>query len=451
MVIPHMKIRIYFLVIFGTIITTGFTSAQEWSIQTISDDGLKPVISIDDADRVHMVYMLEDNRGWVAYALIQGEQVDTTLVSSGYFYGPPDIVVDGLNNPVIAYHDHDSQDQAVRHFEDGIWRIKDTPDPGHDGWDNALWVDGLGNIHTSSVDPSGFGGPGVEYGFFDGNGWTTEPVGSGGIMYAHATNIAMDSQGTIYITYFDDNAGRLVLANNATGSWANETIDPGPDAGRFASLYIDEKDDIYISYYKAPGFINLAMRKNNNWSIMEIDQLSNVEVSFSGARNLTSLDKHEDIIGIAYGDKEVVKFAVIGPNGIALDTVVRSSVQTFGQIVSFQFDSDWKAHIAYAGNNAYSNPNGNIFLASKKINAVSVEQNESHVINIFPNPVAKGSRIYIDNISHGFYQLINFRGQIIASGTFDGAIDIHHLLSEGTYSLHISSRRNHFIKTIIVH
>ncbi len=425
-----MKYSIIF--IFFLTISAAYT--QGWQTHTISNDGIKPSLTIDKQNNVHIAFLLEDNSGWVKYTTLSGGTEAIETVSNGYFYGPLDIASDQNDNPIIAYHDHNQENQAVRKLEDGQWINLDTDHPGHDGWDNSIVVGSNGVIHTSSVDPSGFGGAGVEYGQYGFNGWTVEPIGSGPIMYANTTRIALNSNQKVYISYFDDQAGFLKLATKVNNNWQIETVDPGPNAGRFSSLLIDENDDIFISYLADGGVIKLASFKDNSWSFQTIDKLDNIEISFGGARNLTSLAKFGSTFGIAYGDKQAVKFATISENGISLDTVIKASVQNFGQIVSLAYNSEGTAFIAFAGNNGYGNANGNIFVAQKNISTTSLQNFESIQIALFPNPVKAGQFVYtkLNNFDH--YQLFDLYGKLIYSGSISNyRIELPGQINPGNY------------------
>lgn len=416
------------------LVISSINYSQDWQIHTISNDGIKPSLTIDKQNRVHIAFLLEDNSGWVKYTTLAGGTEAIETVSNGYFYGPLDIACDQEDNPIIAYHDHDQEDQAVRKLENGVWINLDTNHPGHDGWDNSIIVGNNGVIHTSSVDPSGFGGAGVEYAQYGFNGWTVEPIGSGPIMYANTTRIALNSEQQVYISYFDDQAGFLKLATKVNNNWQIETIDPGPSAGRFSSLLIDENDDIFISYLADEGVIKLASFIDNAWSFQTIDKLDNVEISFGGARNLTSLAKFGNTFGIAYSDKQAVKYATISENGIELDTIIKSTVQNFGQIVSLVYDSEGTAYIAFAGNSGFSNSNGNIFVAEKNAATTSIVMTETINIELFPNPVKSGQTIFIKKNYFDHFEIFDLHGKLIHKGSvFSGKINITTKISQGHY------------------
>ncbi len=438
-------------IIFTTLLIAywSLSSSQEWQVRTISNDGFKPALIIDDLDRVHMVYMTEAVSGWVRYALVEDQNVSESMVSTGYFYGPPDITFDTQNNPVIAYHDHDTEDQAVRRWDGGQWVNIDTRHDGHDGWDNAAIVDRNGNIHTSSVNP--FGGPGIEYGMYDGQSWTVEAIGSGPIMYANATGIALTSENQVYISYFNDGLSILQVANNVGGSWSIEDVDAMTSGGRFSSILIDELDNVYVSYYTESGEIRLAGKINGIWSTQTIDVLEDLEIGFSGARNITSLAQHNGILYLAYGDKSVIKLATISVQ-VDIDIVASKQDQDFGQIVSLDMNSSGTPYVAFSGSNPDNNPLGNIFLAvGGSGTTASSSLKRLNRIKVFPQPAQQGKPLYLAmDESLIYYTIYNMLGHPVQSGlNLSDFIILDTDLNTGAYLLKLyggtASDANHVV------
>ncbi len=417
----------------------GWLYAQGWEVTTISNDGLKPVLAIDKLDRVHIVYLSEAGSGWVRYAMIDEGEVTGSTVSTGYFYGPPDITYDNDNNPVIAYHDHDTEDQAVRRWQNNGWQNIDTRDPGHDGWDNSILVDANGNIHTSSVNP--FNGPGVEYGFYDGNSWTVQAIGSGPIMYANATSIALDGD-NIYISYFNDQLNVLQFASRVNGTWQIQPIDENERAGRFSSMVVDELGNVYISYYAQNGHIKLAQRINDVWSTRTIDSLNNVFIGFSGARNLTSLAAYDGALYIAYGDRSIIKLAKIVAQDVTVETVLEKTDQDFGQMVSLDFTSEGVPYIAFPGSTAFNNPLGKIFVAHRTGTSTSNRDHALSTVHVAPNPVRAGTMLELHpNLPPATFALWDLQGRVLERGqTRRGRIKIPLRTTPGVYLLQLQTK-----------
>ncbi len=117
----------------------------------------------------------------------------------------------------------------------------------------------------------------------------------------------------------------MILATNGGGGWTRETVDSDGDAGQFAEVIIDGDDRFHISYATQTGddaaTIKYATRGTgeSDWTITEVDTLSNLFYGFEGAREITSIKV--DSAGnpwIAYTDELNLNLAVW--DGVAFRT-----------------------------------------------------------------------------------------------------------------------------------
>ncbi|MEE8346510.1 MAG: hypothetical protein V3S20_04085, partial [Dehalococcoidia bacterium] len=292
--------------------------AFDWEVLEI-ERGVKPDLVVDAQDRVHIAYGLESRSGFVKHALV-GDSAVTSTVAEGYFYFPLEIAVNAVGVTWIAYHNHDFEDQVValaQDLEAGEWQELRTESSGHDGWDNSLALDAEGRPHTVAVDPSSFGSDvGLEYGFFGGDEWTVEEVGTGPLMYAFGTALAIDAAGIPHATYYNDESADLMYASRAGGSWTVTAVDTDGDVGRFADMLLDSGGGPHVAYLQldgdSSGSIKYAQFRDGGWSIEEVDQLDSFFIGASGnmngARNVISLafDSQGDPV-IAYSDQQTIK------------------------------------------------------------------------------------------------------------------------------------------------
>jgi len=334
------------------------------------DRGVKPSLELDSNGYPQISYMLEAMDGFVKHAAWNPStnQFDTATASVGYFYGPLDLALDQNNVPHMSYHDHTLTDQIHSYFMSGNWVNERVMSPGHDGWDNSILIDGNNQPHTSTIDPSIFGGVGVEYAYFDGSQWNVEAIGSGGIMYANATSLALDSRDRPNITYYDDRFTDLMYAVKDSGQWTIIAVDTDGDVGRYSSLQIDSADVLHVSYYhhlsESLGLIKYAVRDSTEWTITTLDTLRNVSLSF--ARNMTSLVL--DSNGrprIAYSDQSVLKYATFTGSSWVNDTVVIDSNLALGQLASLKLDVLDRPHIAYFAVTSFPPLDGNVMYATQ--------------------------------------------------------------------------------------
>ncbi len=337
-----------------------------WRIDEIGR-GTKPAIALDSADTPHIAYMLEDRQhGFVMAAERTGGAWETAEIAEGYFYGPLDIAIGGDDVPQVVYHDH----QALNFQTDlgdavlavrgagGAWSNRTLEDLGHDGWDTRIYVDADGVAHISAIDPEEFGAAeAVEYYRVEPDGdITVEPVGSGQQTYKYATSVAVDSAGTAYVTFHEQDEKDLALAARTASGWVIETVDSEGDTGLFASMVIDSDDRTHISYFERlddeSGTVRYATRVAGDaaWEFRDVDALDRLVFGFEGARNITSVAV--DSRGnpwVAYTDESLVKLARWNGAAWDVETVItaREQQRPFGQLVSLKLDSQDRPHLAW--------------------------------------------------------------------------------------------------------
>lgn len=326
----------------------------DWELLEI-DRGVRPDLALDAQGRAHLAYGLERQPGFVKHALI-GDSTVTSTVAEGYFYFPLEIALNAEGVPWIAWHNHDFEDQAVAIAQDldaGEWLVQRTESPGHDGWDNALTIDADGRPHTISIDPSGFGSDvGLEYGFFDGDNWTVQQVGSGPLMYEFGTTIALDSAGNPHATFYNDQSADLMYASRTGDDWTVTAIDTEGDVGLFADMLLDADDRPHVAYLQmdgdSAGAIKYALFEDGAWSIEEVDQLDSLVLGMTGARNIISLafDSQGNPV-IAYTDQQTIKLAWRQADGWRIETVLQADGDPFGQTVSLALDAADTPNLTY--------------------------------------------------------------------------------------------------------
>jgi len=347
-----------------------------WLVEEVGR-GTKPAIAIAPDGTPNIAFMFESQDGFVkAGARVDGVW-NISTVADGYYYGPLDIAVGPDGVAQVAWHDHqaNSFQQNLGDIELGIktadgWTRKTLGDGGHDGWDTRLVIDDNGVVHAAGIDPMEFGGNGVEYYRVDINGdVTVEEVGSGPLTYKFAVSVDVDSAGTAYVTYHDQNSNDLILARRDDGSWSLETVDAEGDAGQFAELVIDDSDRIHISYVTQTGsdeaVVKYATRGagESGWTIIEVDTLSNIFYGFEGAREITAISV--DSAGnpwIAYTDEIDLRLGVWDGSAFRTETISTSQDRgaVFGQLVSLGLDADDVAHIVTFKVTATGPLNGNV-------------------------------------------------------------------------------------------
>lgn len=370
----------------------------QWTSVAV-DEGTKPALALGPDCIAEVSYMLERTNGYVRHARIPRSSSPTvTQVAAGYFYGPLDVAVSRLGTVYVAYHNHSVEDQVVAIRAGGIWTLEQVSDAGHDGWDNSVLVTEDEIVHTSSVDPSGFGGRGVEHGRRSTSGvWNVEPVGSPQIMYANATSVGVDSTGKPVIAYYNDSSRDLEVAERVGVTWTVSVVDSVGDVGRFPSLVVDAHGDLHVAYYEHvggnTGVVRYARRSAGSWVYAQVDSLRDVMLGFSGARRNVALAVDDDgLLHVAYGDRSLVKYARGTPGNWTFETVVdeRGTATELGQQVDLSLcDVDGTSHVVYYVRGVAGSV-GTVYYASSGMD-VSLEEPRwprDVGLHAYPNPAS---------------------------------------------------------------
>jgi len=344
----------------GVAASAAETLADRWQVHDVGF-GTKPSFDFDANGALHVMGITESmSNGVVWYA--KADSVDgpwnPQVISRGYFYGPGDLRVDPTGTANIAWHNHEDKDPNHETIDpQGNRKHFRINTPGHNGWDNALALDRNGKLYMSAVnpyapntDPTEFdGNPSLEVGSFDGTKWTYEPVpGSGRFKYGLNTSIAIDSDLQPHVVFCkcDDfgTPGDLKYAVKDATGWKVSTVSTGGIRGRFPVLALDNADRPHAAWIdidsndktQTHGFVRYGVLDNGKWQIETIDTLDHIELGFSGARKLVSLElDSQGRARVAYGDRQVLKYAERDENAKWNRTTVLQSDKDLynGQVV----------------------------------------------------------------------------------------------------------------------
>ena len=320
-------------------------NAQTWKVATVAE-GAKPGMAIDSRDRLHIAYLNESSGdGWVRYSLIDGAEMNESEVDQGYFYGPTAISLLNDSIPLIAVHDHNSQNEAV-YERTNQWRKEDVSSNGHDGWDNDIVVDSQGGVHTSTTD----GSAGVEYAYrASGRPWAKETLPTTKFTYKYSTGITVDGSNIPHIAYYDPDNQSLHMISKSGESWVNETIEDG--GGSWPDNASDSNGDMHVVYgvetTSTTAIIKVAHQLGDAWTTETLDTLNDIG---GLARHVTSISiDASDKIHISYGDRKIIKYAFQDGNSWTREVaaVDDGTPGILGGLTNLALSSDNTPYIAY--------------------------------------------------------------------------------------------------------
>lgn len=330
----------------------------DWSVTSIGQ-GTKPGIALADDGTTLIAYLLErvGDAGFVNVASGRPGAFSIETLQRGYFYGPLDIAA-GPDGAVVTYHNHDWEDASVAIQGASGWEVSRISNGGHDGWDGSLAIAADGSVHVLGIDPVQFGAAeGVEYAVQNGDGWTVEPVGSGGQPYEWGTDLAVGADGVLHAVYFDAANADLIYARGSAGSWELTPIYTEGDAGRFASIVVDAEGVPHVAFVQSAAAIaengahavsvKYGSPTGGEWAFETAAELGSMVTGFEGARRTVAIDVGADGPVIAAIDERELILARPVDGAWSSETVV-TAVGDPLQVVGLVLDGAGAPHLTFA-------------------------------------------------------------------------------------------------------
>lgn len=247
-----------------------YWSGSIWTIQPIDTvDGYGTSIALDALQRPHISYRTYQNVGTedeLKYAQWTGSQWDIEFVdrevSPG---GDASLAVDAAGHAHISYARDGLQ---YTHWNGSEW-ITQRIDAAGDS--SSLALDALGHPHISYIDG------GIKYAYWIGSLWVTQTVASAGDMFGmFGTDLALSTDGTPHIIYYDFADDYLKYAHWTGSNWNIQSVEKSiDDLGNWPgihsfSLALDSMGYPHITYLTHTGNLRYARWTGAVWDIQTV-------------------------------------------------------------------------------------------------------------------------------------------------------------------------------------
>lgn len=285
-----------------------------WDIATVdSTGGIFTDIAADPAGKPHISYGAGDD---LKHAVYDGSSWSSETVES-LTYGlkvatSMAIATDGTIYISYADKKNDALKCAVN--SGSGWAITVAATAEYDDCYNAIALDPAGNpviCYVNDKDDA------LYLVSFDGTTWsapeliydTDDPNGQ--------VSLAIASNGTPHVSFYDADNNRLLYAVRQSGSWNIETVDDTTsDVGKFSSIALDAGDVPHISYYEADEYdLKYATKVAGTWQCDIIDgspqgiSIFGINLGLFGLKTNVSAGKYSSLAIDAQGNPRISYYA----------------------------------------------------------------------------------------------------------------------------------------------
>lgn len=142
-----------------------------------------------------------------------------------------------------------------------VQEVPDTNSTNY-GSNNSLAIDGNGDLHVSYWDQVNFR---LHYARRTGGVWTSEIVDAS-TGRGDQSSITVDANGYAHIAYRNNTNDNLRYATNKTGSWVTEVAEATAGTGSWLAIDLDSLDNPWISHRDVFNGDLLVSHKSGTWS-----------------------------------------------------------------------------------------------------------------------------------------------------------------------------------------
>ena len=215
---------------------------------------------IDDNNQIHAAYTTYNaNYETLVYLHYDGTSWSDTEVSASANFGPIGIAVDSNNHPHISHAvsgQHCGDGLRLASYTGSVWTYRSVDIGSNRGCDSDIVIDDNDNIYISYQvrDQSKLKVATNKSGSWD--VYTADSGASTSSLYpGYMTSMVMDGQGQLHIAHFDDKDDDLRYSTGITnGQWTTTIVEHSGHTGREPSIAVDFADNPHIVYHSWNGF-----------------------------------------------------------------------------------------------------------------------------------------------------------------------------------------------------
>ncbi len=341
-----------------------FYDGTAWFTETVDIGGEGISLALDQSGRPHISYLAYDSQNFLRYAWNDGTSWLTTTVVAGPFVDNTSLGLDAAGLPHIAFFDSSYRPTYGRWDGTG-WQIETLDqEPADSVGTISLVLDALGHPRVFYRGEYRWS---LEYTYYDGSSWRTEPVALAGDRGRYSS-LAMDSSDSPHVAYCLKNERpdhqdpfpcRALKYAWADGSaWQSVLVDADGDAGDGASLALDAEGRPHISYitqYPDRADLKHAYYNGAAWRIETVHP----DIGSSGGLVTSlALDSAGRPHIAYYADQQsdvALRYAYYDGSGwisTTVDTISPCS-WSWSCWIRLAMDGNDHAHIAYQGSSAF--------------------------------------------------------------------------------------------------
>jgi len=380
------------------LVTLNAGSLKSWEFEVV-DSAIyvgKPILVLDGEEDPHIAYSYRAGThsydSMVRYAYRTSGHWSYDVVDSSCY--PGGFALDGTDSPHISYIDYTYPFQRLWYasMQDDTWQAE-IVDSTHGALNSSLAVDSQ-NLPLLSYysDPGPYN---LRYARFNGTSWVTDFVAGGEAGWTNS--IQVDSEDMPHIAFSDFvYPGQYVLEYGVSerfGDWDLEVVDDdGPHLGYHCSLALDENDIPHISYMEAresfeANHLKYARKVGFlDWDVATVDSVDDV-----GWHTSIAIDPMGHP-GITYSGNYQLRYA--SWDGETWNIEVVADIRSRYTRSSISFNSGGRPMIAFSKPDTSFSFDTHYLILAVGESAASVDENDHSVIiprslslaQNYPNP-----------------------------------------------------------------